>query len=107
MDAFLANPGPYAPTGALSHPIVSRVFAKLNESVPREKYIAFANCPAKQKPKRRFEHKRRKLTERNVEVGGAFNKSTRQGGDAFKDVGGKIACFPSDARTCAQNVLHA
>ena len=77
MDAFLANPGPYAPTGALSHPIVSRVFAKLNESVPREKYIAFANCPAKQKPKRRFEHKRRKLTERNVEVGGAFNKSTR------------------------------
>ena len=64
MDAFLANPGPYAPTGALSHPIVSRVFAKLNESVPREKYIAFANCPAKQKPKRRFEHKRRKLTEK-------------------------------------------
>ena len=65
MDAFLHKKGPYAPRSALEHPTVSRVFQKINESLPREKYHAFANCPApaKQKPKKRFVHKRRKLTQ--------------------------------------------
>ena len=65
MDVFLHKKGPYAPRSALEHPTVSRVFQKINESLPREKYHAFANCPApaKQKPKKRFVHKRRKLTQ--------------------------------------------
>ena len=63
MDTFLHRAGPHAPTGALSHPTVSRVFAKLKDTVPREKYQAFATCVPREKPKRRFHHKRRKLTE--------------------------------------------